>query len=436
MKLRVTQLIVGFITTLLTLGCSPSAVEQATASFDSNRGTITGTLENMASCNYRIKINEYEIDSGFINQTFELNILDLIRNNSGITKDIAMLAAKNSNNINISFTLNDILDTVYNYHITPSLTTPEYDIQFTGIGAGVLPKHANRNVDEELKRWLYRKREVVNDSLYLALRTNYLYLSEENGNNFVTQGEIPVIHSLAGNTYSINCNMNADYYAVVSCRDQKSIDDFIENSVARDFQNLSLTKTNVPCVGQIQESGYSCLVLLGINRDYSYHQIPFAIVAIDNSAPSNKEYPEQPVSFNFKNETRILIPSNAPEIFGAAAVEVAHWSGTTLECNVTFLVSFVGDAKSVTIHRRGELCYPQPYLGNYFPVANKVFYAKDGSKQRFIWKMHFNDGDNEIPITVEDNHGNKKEYNIVVRAEFVSSDAPQVNIDNNIDIYN
>ena len=49
--------------------------------------------------------------------------------------------------------------------------------------------------------------------------------------------------------------------------------------------------------------------------------------------------------------------------------------------------------------------------------------------------MHFDDGDNEIPVTVEDYHGNKREYNVVVRAEFVRSDAPQIDIDNNIDIY-
>jgi hypothetical protein len=69
-------------------------------------------------------------------------------------------------------------------------------------------------------------------------------------------------------------------------------------------------------------------------------------------------------------------------------------------------------------------------------VANKVLFAKDGYEQRFTWKMHFDDGDNEIPVTVEDYHGNKREYNVVVRAEFVRSDAPQIDIDNNIDIYN
>ena len=50
--------------------------------------------------------------------------------------------------------------------------------------------------------------------------------------------------------------------------------------------------------------------------------------------------------------------------------------------------------------------------------------------------MHFDDGDNEIPITVEDYHGNRRDYKIVYRAEFVRSNAPQIDIDNNIDIYN
>lgn len=435
MKFSVNFLIVGVIASLFILGCSPSTEKQATVSFNPERGAITVVLANMASCNYRIKINDHKIDSGTIAQKSEIDILTLIKSNPDIQKDIALLAATNNNNINISLTLPDILDTVYSYHLTPSLTSSENDIQFTGVGAKVLPKYANRSVDEELKRWLYRKHKVVNDSLYLALRTNYLYLSEGNKNDFIVQGEIPVIHSLAGNTYSVSCDMTADYYAVISCQDQKIIDDFIENSVARDFRNLSQTKTNIPCVGNIQESGYTCLVLLGINKDYSYYQLPFAIVAIDNSAPAGENYPEQFVNFNFKNETRILLPNNVPEISGTALVEVDHWSGNGLECNVTFGISFSGDAKSATIHRRGELCYPSEF-GNHFPVANKSFYAKDGSKQQFIWKMHFDDGDNEIPVTVEDNHGNKKEYKIIVRAKFVRDNTPRINIDNNIDIYN
>lgn len=54
----------------------------------------------------------------------------------------------------------------------------------------------------------------------------------------------------------------------------------------------------------------------------------------------------------------------------------------------------------------------------------------------FTYKLHLENGDNIIPLTVEDYHGNKRNGQIVIRAEFVRNGASDINIDNNIDIYN
>ena len=48
--------------------------------------------------------------------------------------------------------------------------------------------------------------------------------------------------------------------------------------------------------------------------------------------------------------------------------------------------------------------------------------------------LHLSGGDNYIPIVIEDNHGNKREFELNEKAEFVWRDAPSVNIDNNINI--
>lgn len=437
MKYKCFHIIMISCVAMIVYGCS-SVMKKAkvNASYNSEKGSISVALENIASCNYSLKINEYVIGNGTINENGELNILNQIKSKVDICKEVALLAAKNNNELQVSLSLTNLLDTTFIYHLIPSVVVQDDNVQFTGVGAMVISKSASRNVDEELKHWLFRKNEVVSDSLFSSIRTNYLYLTETNNNDFVVRGEIPVVHSLSGNKYSVSCNMKADYYAVVACGNQKFIDKFVENSVVKDYKNLSTSKSNIVCVPEDNESGYFCIVLLGINKDYSYQQLPIAVVAKDNVAPNNNYLPGVFEGFNFKNKTKVHMPKNATEIFGNASVRVAHWDGNGLECNVTFLVNFAGDAKSATIHRRGELCYPDKYLGNHLPVANKVLFAKDGYEQRFTWKMHFDDGDNEIPVTVEDYHGNKREYNVVVRAEFVRSDAPQIDIDNNIDIYN
>ena len=408
----------------------------AGVSYNSEKGIISVTLENMTTCNYVMKIDEYEIGSGTINEKADLNILSQLKNKTNICKDIALLAAKNNNELQVSLSLTDLLDTIFVYHITPTFNMQDDNVQFTGIGAKVVSKSASRNVDEELKRWLYQKHEVLNDSLFAALKTNYLFITETKNNDYVISGEIPVVHSLSGNKYSVTCSMVADFYAIVACREQQFLDKFVENSVVSDYKNLNTTKSNLLCVPEDNGSGYFCVTLLGINKDYSYQQLPICVVAVDNIAPTDKIIPGAIQGFTLKDNTNVQMPKEYPEIFGGAYVRVAHFDGNGLECNVTFLVTLSGDAKLVTIHRRGDLCYPMQYIGNHLPVADKTFYAKDGHEQRFTWKMHFDDGDNEIPITVEDYHGNRRDYNVIVRAEFVRNNSPQIDIDNNIDIYN
>ena len=44
-------------------------------------------------------------------------------------------------------------------------------------------------------------------------------------------------------------------------------------------------------------------------------------------------------------------------------------------------------------------------------------------------------GTNYIPVVIEDNHGNKTEFELNERASFTRSNAPSINIDNNVNIY-
>ena len=421
---------------LLSIGCSSVTKKgNADVSYNSEEGTIKVTLNNIATCNYSIKINDKTIVSDVITEEVTINILYILKDKLDVDKDVAMFATKNNNDLLVKLNLTNLLDTSFVYHLTPAVSLQDDNVQFIGSGAKVVSKSSSSNIDEELKRWLYRNRELVNDSIFKLFRTNYLYMIG-NKNEYVVQGEIPVLHNLSGSKYSVSCSMKADYYAILACRGQNFIDIFVENSVVKDFQNLSTSKTNIPCVTVNNDSGYFCLVLLGINKDFSYQQIPFAVVAVDNSAPSEVEPSGNLSVYDFRNGEKVILPANVTQIFGNATVRVLHWDGNGLECNVTFLVNFAGDAKSVTIHRRGELCYPNQYLGNHFPVEDKILYAKNGYEQRLTWKMHFDSGDNEIPITVEDYHGNKRDFNVIVRAEFVRSNSPQIDIDNNIDIYN
>lgn len=405
------------------------------AKYDFGKGIITINIENMTSCEYELKVKDFIIDKGNITAEKELNLLNLLKANVDISKDLSLLAAQSNNELEVILKCANTLDTVFNYRLPYVFVEQDDDIRFSGAGAKLISKSASRNVDEELKRWLYRKHIVVDDTLYFTLRNNFKFLTEREENDFVTEAEIPILHDIAGVKYNVSSSIQADYYAVVACQNQEYIDEFVENAVVGDYKNLSTSKSSLSCVTQKIESGYLCVFLIGINKDYSCQQVPIAIVAIDNTAPS-REYSVQkhaPDHMLFKGGTRIIIPENAPQLFGVGSVKVVHWDGNGLECNVTFSIDFYGDCKCVTIQRRGELCYRQ-YVGGYlFKQEDKVFHAKDyGTTHRFSWKMHFDDGDNEIPIIVEDYHGNKSNYNVIVRAEFVRSNTSLIDIENNI----
>ena len=435
-KMNMKNLVILCVIVSFLAACSTAVKKEAVATkYDFDKGTITVKLENKTSCEYELKIKDFILDKGKIIEEKELDLLKLLKANVEISKDLSLLAAQSNNELKVSLRCADMLDTTFNYRFPFISMVQDDDIQFSGVGAKLISKSASRSVDEELKRWLYRRHIVVDDTLYFSLRNNYQYLSKTEDNDFVTNTEIPVLHDIAGVKYNISSNIQTDYYAVVACQNQEYIDEFVENAVVGDYKNLSTSKSSLSCVTQKIESGYLCVFLIGINKDYSYQQVPIAIVAIDNTAPS-RDYAVQklaPGHMLFKGGIRIIIPENAPQLFGVGSVKVVHWDGNGLECNVTFSVDFYGDCKCITIQRRGELCYRQ-YVGGYlFKQEDKIFYAKDyGTTHRFSWKMHFDDGDNEIPVIVEDYHGNKSTYNVVVRAEFVRSNTSLIDIENNI----
>lgn len=194
---------------------------------------------------------------------------------------------------------------------------------------------------------------------------------------------------------------------------------------------------NVPldCYRKSESNGYKCICLIALNNDWSYKIQPLGLVAVDNVAPVNsKSFYEKDISFiNFPNGVKVKFPSDKPIINGLCDVAITNSAGNGIECNVSFRINFEGDVKSITVKRTKKLCYD----GWTHKVENKTIDLRDKtSPYSFTYNLHLKDGDNYIPIIVEDNHGNKREFELNERTHFVRNNTPSINIDNNIDIYN
>lgn len=462
---KTTNFKIGFYTTLiivsiLTYACSSFPEENhdtyALCKLDGSK--IIVDVDTFAIYKYYLKVGSVFVDSGVATEHKEFDIPQVIKGTVKNIKEIALSAAKNNYTHVINLKINDIVDTTFTYH--QSITEiPDDDIDFKGFGAPLIRKSKRDNVDNELRVWLYRRQEHIDDSLFAAFKSIFSELTLTGYNEYVPIGDIPVVHNIDGrHMYKINSNIQADYYAVVACQNQAYINLFIEQLVGNNFAGANTTlSTPLVCHYKRGTSGYKNVFLLCINKDWSYKQIPIATFALDNSAPESFFYnassipfkrsnyyinetsftKKEPTSLSYNNRIKVIYPNNKPRIFGDAYVSVINWDGNGIECNVTFRVELSGDAKSVTIQRRGELCYPDKYLGNHFRPEDKIIYAKDhNGAYTFTYKMHFDDGDNIIPVIVEDYNGNKHKGSITVNAKFVRSNAPSVNIDNNIDIYN
>ena len=96
---------------------------------------------------------------------------------------------------------------------------------------------------------------------------------------------------------------------------------------------------------------------------------------------------------------------------------------------MSFNIYFYGDISKVVIHRTGDLAKWNSKKDFTFNLENEK------SPFQTSIKMHFSDGDNFIPVTLYDKHGNHRKTKIKQTARFTRVPSNDINIDNNINIW-
>lgn len=363
-----------------------------------------------------------------------ISVIDIVRKCKD-KNETALLALKNKNTLPVNVKITGEIDTTFFCEIEPFYESERF-FSISGECSPLISKYSNPSQSTDLKKWLFRNNEPLDDDNIKLLTGLVNQLSRNNTIEYNATTSIPVIHSFAGKKYRVNSSLKGDYYVLYACSDSKEINEFVEDIVANDF-DLCSKSLNIPldCYRKSESNGYKCICLIALNKDWSYKIQPLGLVAVDNIAPvSSKSSYEKDISFiNFPNGVKVNFPPDKPNINGLCDVAITNSSGNGIECNVSFRVYFDGDVKSVTVKRTKNLCYD----GWTHKVENKTIELKDKtSPYLFTYNLHLKDGDNYIPIIVEDNHGNKREFELNERAHFVRDNSPSINIDNNIDIYN
>lgn len=348
---------------------------------------------------------------------------------------LPLYMTKHNNMLPIHINVSNIVDTIVPVKIQPLIQVDNHTT-IKGECAKLVSINNNPDLFPDAKKWLFRTNEYLPDSLISNMVGIYKQLNKNEFDNLFTNSKIPVLKSFSGKTYTVTSNIKADHYVLYACSSQNDINGFVEEIVSNDFE-LTVPTLNKPlnCYRELNSNGIKCITLICLNNDWSYQIVPLGLVAIDNIAPTKKKTQTSEIkSINLNNQYQIDLQSGIPEVFGFANVIVTNWDGNGIKCNVSFSIYHGGDTKYVTIVReyapgRYESYYPKP-------EKKKILVENKENPYFFTYDIHLTDGDNIIPIIVEDNHGNTAQYNIVIPAEFEYRNTNSINIDNNIDIYN
>ncbi len=124
---------------------------------------------------------------------------------------------------------------------------------------------------------------------------------------------------------------------------------------------------------------------------------------------------------------RISLPADIPETDGFVFIETGQFRGD----NAQFSITYRGDVESMTIKREIHRSYS--WLR---PGSKTITFTNQKSPIHLTYALDLAIGDNYIPITVKDKRGNVTEYSYHIEMVQVEKTNPEINIDNNIDIWN
>lgn len=380
--------------------------------------------------NITISINNKEVVNNSYTDVYKAGISSILKE-YGSNYEVALMATSGvTTGIALNIKVDEAIDTTLFGAIEP-IEIKESASSIGGNCAKLISAESNPEQDVNIKKWLFRKNKQLAQYQINQMKGILAKISSNGYKDYVSSGTIPVLKNFAGLSYHVKSDMKADHYILYATSSDKEVKDFIEETVANDFELTSKSLGSMNCYRKMNSDGYKCITLIGINDDWSYNIEPLGLVAIDNTPPTlDNSIPHTTNTITLKGNKRVVFPKDKPQIDGQAHVAVSNWDGNGVECNVSFIVTFSGDAKAITIVRNRKLCYPGEHR-----VENKVvnLSGKD-SPYMFTYTLHFEGGNNIIPIIVEDYHGNRNEYTINVHAKFTRKTS-NVQIDNNINVW-
>ena len=418
-------LILSFI---LICGCSTNSSDYKSSSnnltFKIKNDTIEFDGDTSLIYTLHVQIGEIKSYEKEIKANNRIPILDLIRNDGSSLIDVAVYLSENNGSIPIRLKFDNSIDTTFAFHVEPVESTQYKAIIQQGVCAKLSNYAEDSSMESDIIKWLYQNYgKSVNDSIISVIR---LYLKELNRtqfNEYVSNDMMPVVPSFKGIEYRVSSDMVADHYYLFACSEEKQVDEFVAEMVSLKFDGAYQSLSNsMSCLRAPSTSGNVCVLLIGINNDWSYQMAPVGMICIDNVKPyigneGGGNSGNNSTQFVFdKHRIRVTSKTESPETTGDVRVSFGKFEGYGYMLSVPFTFTFSGDVQKIIVHTTKNTTETIELEGKTSPYHRTI-------------RVGLNTGDNYIPIDAIDACGNKSTYDLSISTQRIERNPV---IENNI----
>lgn len=356
----------------------------------------------------------------------EFNLMDSLKNHKDLHYELAYTLAQNKGLMDAHLSIPNKLDTTLQCQFKYNDIWGHSGQLTSGKFAKIVNTFDSENIDSELRRWVYRNKKVnIGDSLFNDMRLYLRDLSITTNTRFVTQGTIPSVKEteLKGAKYKVSSDMVADNYFLFACDNDSDLDSFIEEMIARNMSDAEKSlDAPIGLFRMIGSSGTKCILLIGINNDWTSQILPLGVISVDSTAPSYGLFSNSSESYTeleFPKRGFIIDVCNHPNVSGWWNVDSGNWQGYGTYLRVPFTFSWGGDVAKFTFDRGDGKITTINLEGKESPYHIDI-----------TCKIEL--GDNYYEVKAYDKLGNSSKYDYHIGAKEVKDEKPQIDIDNNI----
>ena len=394
----------------------------------------------------------------------KIDIDSLIRCDNVIRNHIALHLVQNGMRLPFDITISDI-SAEYEYTYNPKLMSN--GLYATLVSGKAAPVHPLGKVDvkiEDLTRWLYFNDTYMdNDNIQKFYNVVYDLSQFESSVYRMEQGASPpVLKNFKGLKYRIRSNVKADYYYLFATNEEQEVEEFVSEVISQGFPQAESSLSNsISCFRKAEStsgilsgyrnSGLRILLLIAIDKDWSKTIIPVGLVDLDNSGPliiegsdpltdileGRKTYnPYDPVKdLRKKHNTQSIadrLGVNSNIVFSKYGFEVIR-QNTCSEVLYVKTGNFYGNEANFIFEKSGHVETITIEYGSTSRTYNVI--DKISPFTINCW-LPLNIGENHVTIKATDKLGNQSRHIHTINMVRVKDETPDININNQIDIYN